>query len=90
MRPLGGHTRGSAIVELADGDVLVGDLLRGGHFGGRWRPSVPMTHYYEEEPSAVSAVVDRVLADGARRLLVGHGGPLDAAAVAAWRGNRTT
>jgi glyoxylase-like metal-dependent hydrolase (beta-lactamase superfamily II) len=29
-RPLGGHTRGSAIVELAGGDVLVGDLVRGG------------------------------------------------------------
>ena len=88
MRPLGGHTRGSAIVELAGGDVLVGDLLRGGRLGGRWRASVPMTHYYEEEPSAVSAVVDRVLADGARRLLVGHGGPLDAAAVADWRRHR--
>ncbi len=85
VQPLGGHTRGSAIVEVASGDVLVGDLLRGGRLGGRWRPSVPMTHYYEEEPAAVTEVVDRVLAGGARRLLVGHGGPLDAVAVAAWR-----
>jgi glyoxylase-like metal-dependent hydrolase (beta-lactamase superfamily II) len=89
IRPLGGHTRGSAIVELEGGEVIVGDLLRGGRLGGRWHATVPMTHYYEEEPPAVTAVVDRVLAGGARRLLVGHGGPLDAAAVAAWRRTRT-
>jgi glyoxylase-like metal-dependent hydrolase (beta-lactamase superfamily II) len=88
VRPLGGHTRGSAIVELAGGDVLVGDLVRGGRLGGRWRGAGPMTHYYEEEPAAVTAVVDAVLRGGARRLLVGHGGPLDAAAVAAWRATR--
>jgi hydroxyacylglutathione hydrolase len=88
MRPLGGHTRGSAIVKLASGDALVGDLLRGGRLGGRWRATEPMTHYYEEEPAAVASVVDQVLADGARRLLVGHGGPLDAGAVAAWRRRR--
>lgn len=88
VRPLGGHTRGSAIVELPGGDVLVGDLVRGGRLGGRWRGTIPMTHYYEEEPAAVTAVVDAVLGGGARRLLVGHGGPLDAAAVAAWRSRR--
>jgi hydroxyacylglutathione hydrolase len=90
VRPVGGHTRGSAIVELPGGDVLVGDVLRGGRLGGRWRARVPMTHYYEEEPAAVTAVVDLVLAGGARRLLVGHGGPLAAADVAAWRRTRTT
>ena len=89
LRPLGGHTRGSAIVELPSGDVLVGDLVRGGRLGGRLRPTVPMTHYYEEEPAAVTAVVDRVLAGAARRLLVGHGGPLAPADVAAWRLART-
>jgi hypothetical protein len=47
-----------------------------------------MTHYYEEEPASVTAVVDAVLQGGARRLLVGHGGPLEAAAVAAWRRGR--
>lgn len=88
VRPLGGHTRGSAIVELAGGDILVGDLVRGGRLGGRWRGTVPMTHYYEEGPAAVTDVVDAVLAGGARRLLVGHGGPLDAGAVAAWRRTR--
>jgi glyoxylase-like metal-dependent hydrolase (beta-lactamase superfamily II) len=89
LRPLGGHTRGSAIVELPWGDVVVGDLLRGGRLGGRLRAKVPMTHYYEEEPAAVTAVAGRVLDAGARRLLVGHGGPLAADAVAAWRGRRT-
>ncbi len=88
MRLLGGHTRGSSIVELPGGDVVVGDLVRGGRLGGRWRGAVPMTHYYEEEPLAVTRVVDAVLAGGARRLLVGHGGPLDADAVAAWRARR--
>lgn len=89
LRPLGGHTRGSAIVELPSGDVLVGDLVRGGRLGGRLRATVPMTHYYEEEPAAVTTVVDRVLDGGARRLLVGHGGPLAAVDVAAWRRTRT-
>ncbi len=89
FRPLGGHTRGSAIVELASGDILAGDLVRGGRLGGRLRPTVPMTHYYEEDPAAVTAVVDSVLGGGARRLLVGHGGPLAAADVAAWRRLRT-
>ena len=89
LRPLGGHTRGSAIVELPSGDVIVGDLRRGGRLGGRLHARVPMTHYYEEEPAAVTAVVDRVLDGGARRLLVGHGGPLAAADVAAWRRRRT-
>ena len=89
LRPVGGHTRGSAIVELQWGDVVVGDLLRGGRLGGRLRAKVPMTHYYEEEPAAVTAVAGRVLDAGARRLLVGHGGPLAADAVAAWRGRRT-
>jgi glyoxylase-like metal-dependent hydrolase (beta-lactamase superfamily II) len=88
MRSLGGHTRGSAIVELAGGNALVGDLVRGGRLGVRWRANVPMTHCYQGEPAAVTAVVDRVLVDGARRLPVGHGGPLDADAVAAWRRRR--
>ncbi len=88
LRPLGGHTRGSAIVELPGGDVLVGDLLRGGRFGGRWRAAVPLTHYYEEEPAAVVAVAGTVLGSGAGRLLVGHGGPLAAADVAAWHRRR--
>lgn len=88
IRPLGGHTRGSSIVELPGGDVVVGDLLRGGRLGGRWRGTVPLTHYYEQEPAAVVQVVDAVLGGGARRLLVGHGGPLDARAVAAWRARR--
>jgi glyoxylase-like metal-dependent hydrolase (beta-lactamase superfamily II) len=33
VRPLGGHTCGSSIVELPGGDVVVGDLLRGGRLG---------------------------------------------------------
>ncbi len=89
VRPLGGHTRGSSIVELPSGDVLVGDLLRGGRLGGRLRARTPMTHYHEEDPAAVTAVVDRVLGGGARRLLVGHGGPLAAVDVATWRRTRT-
>lgn len=90
VRPLGGHTRGSAIVELRGGDVLVGDLLRGGRLGGRWRGATPMTHYYEEDPAAVTSVADLVLAGGPRRLHVGHGGPLDAGAVAAWLARRSS
>jgi hydroxyacylglutathione hydrolase len=88
VRPLGGHTRGSSIVELPGGDAIVGDLLRGGRLGGRWRGTVPLRHYYEEQPAAATTVVGRVLADGARRFLGGHGGPLEASAVAAWRARR--
>lgn len=90
VRPLGGHTRGSAIVEVPGGDILVGDLLRGGRLGGRWRGATPMTHYYEEDSAAVTSVADVVLAGGARRLHVGHGGPLDASAVAAWLERRAS
>ncbi len=60
VRPLGGHTRGPAIVEVPGGDVLVGDLLRGGRLGGRWRGTTPMTHYYEAplSPLTVTPAVE--------------------------------
>jgi glyoxylase-like metal-dependent hydrolase (beta-lactamase superfamily II) len=82
LHATGGHTPGSTIVRFASGDVIVGDLLRGGRLGGRISPQLPFCHYYAADPGAVARVLRDVLATRPTRLYVGHGGPLDGARVA--------
>ncbi|MFK7985359.1 MAG: MBL fold metallo-hydrolase [Sandaracinaceae bacterium] len=73
-----GHTPGSSVVLLAGGDAIVGDLALGGYLGGTIAPQVPTEHYFQEHPRAVRAILEWLLASGAERFHLGHGGPVSA------------
>ncbi|NLR75370.1 MBL fold metallo-hydrolase [Leeia aquatica] len=81
--PTPGHTQGSLSVVLQDRQALVGDLLASGILlgGVMWhgRPKQPP---FEDDPVQVGTILQGMLADGMERFYIGHGGPLDAAAVA--------
>jgi len=77
-----GHTPGSISLLLPEGDALVGDLIMGGYLGGLVRRSVPNVAYFQDDDREVTRSLRKVLAAGARRLYVGHGGPLSAERVA--------
>jgi hydroxyacylglutathione hydrolase len=47
--PVGGHTPGSYVVLLDDGNAVVGDLIRGGFASGRIRPGYPLRHFFTED-----------------------------------------
>lgn len=79
--PVGGHTAGSYVVFLDDGDAMVGDMVRGGFASGRVRPGHPLRHFYTEDRAANRTALEQVLARDPRRILVGHGGPLHPADV---------
>lgn len=77
-----GHTPGSLSVLFADGQVAAGDLAASGILLGgialRGRVKQPP---FEEDSAAVAASLSRLLALGAERFYLGHGGPLPRAAV---------
>jgi hydroxyacylglutathione hydrolase len=75
MIPVPGHTAGSCVVLLDDGDAVVGDLLRAGFAFGRIRPHHPLRHYFAEDVAGVRRAVDLVLDHNPQQLYVGHGGP---------------
>jgi hydroxyacylglutathione hydrolase len=77
VRVVGGHTPGSCVVRAGE-DVVVGDLVRGGFAAGRIRPGHPLRHYFTEDPAGARRALDAELDHRPRRLLTGHGGPLDA------------
>ena len=77
--PTPGHTPGSLSVVLADGDAIVGDLVRGSLFA----PHSPRRHYYHDDCAAAESHLQSLVDGGTTRLFVGHGGPLDAKAAAA-------
>jgi hydroxyacylglutathione hydrolase len=79
--PVGGHTPGSYVVLLDDGDAIVSDLVRGGFAGGRIRPGHPLRHYFIDDRAANRAGLQRVLDHDPTTIYVGHGGPLAAAVV---------
>lgn len=81
MVPVGGHTPGSCVLLLDDGDAVVGDLVRGGFANGKFRPGYPMRHYFAEDAGTVRRALEKVLAHHPTRLFIGHGGPLSAADV---------
>lgn len=86
VRALPGHTPGSLALWLADGDVIAGDVLRGGWLGGRIGAGRPRGHYFQADESAAQAATRTLVAVGAQRLHLGHGGPVEAAAIAAHLG----
>jgi glyoxylase-like metal-dependent hydrolase (beta-lactamase superfamily II) len=77
--PAPGHTPGSSVVLLPGGDAIVGDLVR----GELLRSHVAARHFFHDDCRAAEAHVAQLAQAGVRRLFVGHGGPLDAAAAAA-------
>ncbi len=79
-----GHTPGSVSVLLANGDALVGDLVMGGRLGGALYGTRPRLHYFVSNFTQLHQSMEVVLATRPQRLLVGHGGPLDAATVRRW------
>jgi glyoxylase-like metal-dependent hydrolase (beta-lactamase superfamily II) len=80
MVPVRGHTGGSCVVLVDDGDAVVGDLVRGGFAFARIRPHRPVRHFFTEDVAGVRRGLDLVLEHGPQKLYVGHGGPNVAAA----------
>ena len=78
-----GHTAGSISVQLASGDMMVGDLLASGVLlGGLVRTGHAIRPPFEDDPQQVGQELNKLLADGGRRFHLGHGGPLEAPEVA--------
>jgi glyoxylase-like metal-dependent hydrolase (beta-lactamase superfamily II) len=80
-----GHTPGSLVVLVGDGSAgraaIVGDLARGGMMNGRLWAHVPHRHYFHEDAQRAEAAAVALLGEGVGRFYVGHGGPIEAAAV---------
>jgi hydroxyacylglutathione hydrolase len=81
--PLPGHTAGSAVVLLDDGQAVVGDLFRGGFMGGVLAPSIPKPHYFADDRPGVRRAIADILQHDISTFHVGHGGPIPAAKVRA-------
>ena len=78
-----GHTAGSISLQLADGDMMVGDLLASGVLiGGMVRTGHAIRPPFEDDPQQVGRELETLLKAGGQRFHMGHGGPLDAAEVA--------
>jgi hydroxyacylglutathione hydrolase len=75
MVPVPGHTSGSCVVLLDDGDAIVGDLVRGGFAFARIRPHHPVRHFFAEDLAGVRRGLNLVLEHDPQELYVGHGGP---------------
>jgi len=71
-----GHTPGSCSLLLANGDVMVGDLLMGGWIGGYINPWLPGYHYFIDDREAIHRSLRKLLDMGAQKFYPGHGGPL--------------
>jgi hydroxyacylglutathione hydrolase len=77
-----GHTSGSISLLLEDGNIIVGDALRGGVLMGlvnQIRAGIPMVA--EDETLCLETICRRLAALPVERYLVGHGGPLKKEAV---------
>ena len=72
LRLVGSHTEGSLIVDLRDGRVLVGDLIRSGMTASHQ----PRKHFYQTDRNAARAAVRTLIDGGATELLPSHGGSL--------------
>lgn len=87
LLPTPGHSPGSISLLFANGDAIVGDILRGGIMGGIFlssRPKYPFFLYDLADQPVILESVQRVLEAGAQRLYVGHGGPLPRHKVVQW------
>lgn len=80
-----GHTAGSVSIMLESGEAIIGDVLMGGFLGGQLLPERPRWHYFAENLGAVKSSLAKIMAQSPQKLYVGHGGPLAAQAVQAFR-----
>jgi len=71
-----GHTKGALSVLLDDGQGFVGDIVRGGNFGGAILPKVPQPHYFVADARENRRSLQHLLNAGVTTFYVGHGGPL--------------
>jgi hydroxyacylglutathione hydrolase len=83
VRHTPGHTLGSVSFVSAAG-IIAGDVLMGGYIGGHLLPERPGYHYFAESTHQVDASIRALLSLSNTLIYVGHGGPLQRAAVAAW------
>lgn len=78
-----GHTAGSISLQLANGEMMVGDLLASGILlGGLIRKGHAIRPPFEDDPQMVGQELNALLNQGGRRFHLGHGGPLQAGEVA--------
>lgn len=73
-----GHTAGSVSVILDNGEAIIGDVLRGGYFGGTLLRHKPLMHYFAEDESQIKASLAKIMSYEPHTLHVGHGGSLSA------------
>jgi glyoxylase-like metal-dependent hydrolase (beta-lactamase superfamily II) len=82
VEPQPGHTPGSLVVWLGHNEVaLVGDMILGGYLGGAFFAEQAGEHYYHDDPQQNRRNIERLVERGARRILVGHGGPVQPGSV---------
>lgn len=74
VRLVGQHTPSSLIVDLGDGRIVVGDLVRGGIL----RPHRARLHFFMDDVEGAHRVLQQLIDDGDQCFYPGHGGPLTA------------
>lgn len=80
-----GHTAGSLVVMLDDGQAIAGDLVRGRFLA----PRRPVLHFFHDDPTRARGQLAALLEEhGVRRLHPGHGHALTAAALRAYLAGR--
>lgn len=76
-----GHTPGSIALMTGDREVIAGDIMMGGIMGGSFLSSRPGYHYFADDLAEVRRSIQKLLRHSPSKIYVGHGGPLDPAAV---------
>jgi hypothetical protein len=71
-------------VVFAEGGAVVGDLLKGGYLGGLLDAAKPQLHYFVDDGRQLQDSFTFILSLDPKRLLVGHGGPLEAGKARKW------
>ncbi len=71
-----GHSPGHIVLPLPDGNLIAGDLLRGGFLGGLLNATLPNPPYVLNDPVQQRASLELALSLPAHTWHVGHGGPL--------------
>ena len=79
-----GHTNGSITIVFDNRKAIIGDVVMGGYFGGRFLPFKPDYHYYATDLQQVNKSIEKILQLDVDEYLVGHGGPLRKEGIEKW------